>query len=500
MKIKLLLSNLAVILLLSVGISSHAQNADFKWGLGFHGTLIEPKTSLGDDFFKFEFNRGNFGQGLSLSRYLNPSFDLGLNFLYGRMTQSLGVYRMNDRFYTGDLKLRYKLYNGYMLKEEAFIGPYLTGGIGVTMAEVDALGESEGGLNQDITQLDLYAGAGIRFRFSEFVSLDWQTGLHMPGDNRWDANTGGDKDQYLEHSLGIILNLGQAVDSDGDGVRDRKDKCPNTPPGVKVDAAGCPQDADQDGVADYLDECPLLAGLAGLKGCPDKDGDGVADIKDRCPDVPGLMTLEGCPDSDGDGVADLDDKCLNTKAGYKVDINGCPLDRDGDTVIDEEDACPDQKGSPVLKGCPDRDGDGIADKEDRCPDVVGIPSNFGCPEIPKEVVTQITKIASKIFFETGSDKLKPASKTQLEDLADILNQYKEAKLVIEGHTDNTGNPEKNVTLSQKRCESVKTYLVTKGIDANRLSATGFGDTRPIDDNKTSAGRAKNRRVELKTQY
>lgn len=501
MKNKLLLSAIAAFVLIScTTFKVLAQNADFKWGLGIHGALIEPKTSLGDDFFNFEFNRTSMGQGLSLNRYLNPSFDLGLFVMHGQMSQSLGNYRLDDKFNTFDLNLRYKLYNGYLLKEEAVIGPYLTAGIGLAAADVDAYGESEGYVNDNINQLDIFVGAGIRFRMSDYISLDLQSGLHMPSDNTWDANTEGDKDQFLAHSLGIILNLGKSIDTDADGISDRKDKCPGTPAGVKVDEAGCPLDGDKDGVADYIDECPLLAGIAALKGCPDKDGDGVADIKDRCPDVAGLMTLDGCPDADADGVADLDDKCLNTKAGYKVDASGCPLDKDADTVVDEEDLCPDVKGLATLKGCPDRDADGVADKDDKCPDVIGIPANNGCPDIPKEVVTQITKIASKIFFETGSDKLKASSKTQLDDLADILTQYPAANLVIEGHTDNTGNPEKNVVLSQKRCESVKNYLVSKGIDANRLSATGYGQTRPIDDNKTSAGRAKNRRVELKTQY
>lgn len=500
MKNKILLAAFMAIML-SISYSGIlAQNAELKWSLGFHCTIIEPKTSIQDDFFKLKVNRTTFGQGLSLSRYLNSSFDLGLFVSTGRMSQAVSRNRLDDLFYSGALKLRYKLYNGYLLKEEAIIGPYLTGGLGIINAEVDAFSDAQGAVSESVVQADLFIGAGIRFRLSDYVSLDWQTALHMPTDNTWDANTGGDKDQFLEHSLGLILNLGEAKDTDGDGISDKKDQCPGTPAGVHVDDNGCPVDADKDGVADYLDECPLLAGIPALKGCPDSDGDGIADIKDRCPELAGLLNLEGCPDSDADGVADLDDKCANTKAGYKVDASGCPFDKDGDGVIDEEDDCPDQKGSAVLKGCPDRDGDGIADKSDKCPDVIGIPANNGCPEIPKEIITQITKIASKIFFESGSDKLQSNSKTQLDDLSDILKKYLEANLVIEGHTDNTGDAEKNVTLSQKRCESVKTYLISKGVDVNRLSATGFGQTRPIDDNATAAGRAKNRRVELRTQY
>ena len=478
-----------------------AQNADQKWSLGFHGALIEPQSSLGSQFYDFTINSTTFGQGLSLNHYLNKSFDLGLFGVAGKMAQSKGAYNYNDLVFALNLRLRYKLYNGYLLNEEAIIGPYITGGVGGAHGTVDALGKSEGRLKEGINQLDLYGGAGIRFRINEYISLDWQTGVHMPSDNKWDANTGGVKDQFLEHSLGFILNLGEGKDSDGDGVSDRHDKCPNTPAGVKVNEEdGCPLDRDKDGVADYQDDCPDVAGIAALKGCPDKDGDGVADKEDRCPDVAGLMNLGGCPDADADGVADLDDKCPNTKAGYKVDATGCPMDSDGDGVVNEEDDCPSVKGLAFLKGCPDGDGDGIADKDDKCPTVAGIKANNGCPEIPKEIVTQITKIASKIFFETGSDKLKSVSKTQLDDLVDILKKYPEAKLAVEGHTDNTGNPEKNVQLSQKRCESVKNYLVSKGIDANRLSATGYGDTKPIADNKTADGRAKNRRVELRTEF
>ena len=490
---------LGLAMLLVTG-TSMAQNAEFKWGLGFHGALVESKTSLGDNFFSFKVNDKTFGQGISINRYLNKSFDLGLFLLHGAMSQKKDPYFMDDLVYTADLRLRYKLYNGYIFNEDACIGPYLTAGIGGAFGDVEANGPKEKIDDNMVAGLDIYAGAGIRFRLSDQVSLDWQTGLHMPSDNKWDANEDGDKDQFLEHSLGVIVNLGVAKDSDGDGVSDKNDKCPNTPAGVKVDEAGCPLDGDKDGVADYLDDCPAVPGVAALKGCPDKDNDGVADRDDRCPDVPGLMTLQGCPDADGDGVADLDDKCPDTKAGYKVNETGCPMDSDGDGVVNEEDDCPTVKGAAFLKGCPDGDSDGIADKDDKCPTVAGVASNKGCPEIPKEIITQITKIASKIFFETGSDKLKSASKTQLDDLSDILKKYPEAKLSIEGHTDNTGDAQKNMVLSQKRCESVKNYLASKGIDPERMKATGYGDTRPVADNKTSEGRAKNRRVELKTEY
>lgn len=489
-----------IITFLFIGEKGQSQNTDLRWGLGLHAKLIEPKTSLGDDFFTFNLSRITIGQGISLSRYLNKSFDLGIFFSQGRMSQSSGIFNYKDRYYAGDLRLKYKLFNGYIFKENALIGMYLSGGIGGIYAEVDAFGSSEGNLNDEIYQQDIYAGAGFRIKLSDYVYLDLNSGIHLPSDNTWDANTGGDKDQFLEHSLGIVINLGKKLDADGDKVNDRKDKCPNTPIEANVDANGCPIDSDNDGIADYLDECPLLPGILPHRGCPDTDGDGIADQKDLCPEIAGLAALHGCPDSDGDGIKDLLDKCPNTKAGYVVDSLGCPLDNDSDTVINEEDDCPDEKGSPVLKGCPDRDNDGIADKIDKCPDVAGILENNGCPELPKEIIKEITKIASKIFFASASDQLISASMKELDDLVVILIKYPETNLLVEGHTDNSGDPEKNVTLSTQRCETVMKYLVSKGIDAARITAVGYGDTKPLDNNKTAAGRAKNRRVEIITQY
>ena len=168
--------------------------------------------------------------------------------------------------------------------------------------------------------------------------------------------------------------------------------------------------------------------------------------------------------------------------------------------MNEEDACPDKAGIAVFKGCPDTDGDGVADNEDRCPTIKGTISNKGCPEMAKEDVKKITQIASKIYFEFNVAKLKDISLPQLDELATILKKYEGANLTIEGHTDNVGEDAYNMTLSQKRTESVKEYLMSKGIFESRLTATGFGETKPIADNKTKAGQAQNRRVELKTSY
>jgi OOP family OmpA-OmpF porin len=283
-------------------------------------------------------------------------------------------------------------------------------------------------------------------------------------------------------------------------VANKKDDCPNTPPGVAVDAKGCPLDTDNDGVADYLDNCADVAGLPALKGCPDSDQDGIANKEDRCPDAVGTLALRGCPDTDQDGVVDIDDKCSGTKTGYKVDATGCTLDNDKDGLVNEEDRCPDMAGIMAFNGCPDTDGDGVSDAEDRCPQVKGTIANKGCAEIAREDIVRINVIASKIYFETNSDKLKLISNSQLDDLAQILKRYEGVNLTIEGHTDSDGDDAYNQSLSQKRTNSVKNYLISKGVSEDRLTAIGYGETRPVATNKTAAGKAKNRRVELKTSY
>ena len=169
-------------------------------------------------------------------------------------------------------------------------------------------------------------------------------------------------------------------------------------------------------------------------------------------------------------------------------------------LLNSEDRCPDMAGPMSLKGCPDSDGDGVADIDDRCPTVKGSIENKGCPEITPQDVKRITYIGSKIFFENNSDKLKVASLEQLDELAKIITKYEASKLLIEGHADSNGNDAFNLNLSQKRTESVKRYLIGKGVAESRLTAIGFGESKPIASNKTAIGRAKNRRVELKISY
>lgn len=229
----------------------------------------------------------------------------------------------------------------------------------------------------------------------------------------------------------------------------------------------------------------------------DRDGDGVLDVDDKCPDTPGLAALQGCPDRDGDGIADGDDKCPDV-AGL-ARYQGCPIpDTDKDGINDELDKCPTVPGVARYQGCPipDTDGDGVNDEEDKCINEKGPASNYGCPVINEEIIRKVNRAAQNVFFATGSSKLLAKSNASLNSVVAVLNENPTYKVNIDGHTDNTGKPDKNQILSDARAASVKAYLVSKGISEDRLTSTGFGQDKPVADNKTAAGRAKNRRVEM----
>ncbi|MFH1119769.1 MAG: DUF5723 family protein [Bacteroidota bacterium] len=304
-----------------------------------------------------------------------------------------------------------------------------------------------------------------------------------------------DKLDLCPESSGIWLMQG-CPDADGDGIRDQMDECPADPGPESL--MGCP-DRDKDGIADKNDLCPDQAGPFELNGCPDSDGDGIVDFEDECPDLPGIAILRGCPDRDLDGIADKDDKCPDI-AG-KPEFFGCPFnDADNDGTADGMDDCPAIPGPAALNGCPDTDGDGISDLADLCPDIPGIPENNGCPAILKEEIEIIDRAFSDLEFESGKSLIKSISFSSLNELAELLNTRKMWKVSLAGHTDNTGNPEKNMELSKNRTQAVKDYLIKQGVEEFRIKTEWFGQEKPIADNSTAEGKQKNRRVEMKIVF
>lgn len=242
------------------------------------------------------------------------------------------------------------------------------------------------------------------------------------------------------------------ADTDGDGVIDANDRCAGTPAGTRVDAGGCPVPVDS-------------------------DGDGVMDNNDRCANTPAGTRVDasGCPvpvDSDGDGVMDNADRCAGTPAGTRVDANGCavPVDTDGDGVMDNVDACPNTARGTVVDA-------------------------RGCARIFEEGRT--TLVLEGVTFNSGSATLTAAAQAVLDNMATLLNGAPDVNVEVQGHTDNTGSVAVNTRLSGQRAEAVRAYLESKGVAGSRLTAKGYGPTTPVADNATAAGRAQNRRVELK---
>lgn len=256
----------------------------------------------------------------------------------------------------------------------------------------------------------------------------------------------------------------------------------------------------------------------------DSDGDGLLDAGDQCPvdpeDPDGFEDTDGCPDpdNDGDGVLDGRDVCPNEPETINQfnDSDGCPdrgparpADADGDGVLDREDRCPAQPEDfdhfQDRDGCPelDNDGDGILDADDKCPlapeNRDGVEDEDGCPEIRRvQVVGDQIQILEKVYFETSKASIQAKSLPLLDEVADVINAHPELKnFVVEGHTDKRGDSKRNLRLSQNRANEVRAYLIERGVSGGRLTAIGYGSTRPLMKGDSPEVWSKNRRVAFK---
>ena len=327
-----------------------------------------------------------------------------------------------------------------MVSEKYWVQPYIIAGVG-------------GHKYRSYYGAFLPLGLGIKVNFFDEAHLFITSTYRVPV-------TIETANYHLQHSIGVAGIIGKK--------KEPKIIPPPPPP--------APLDTDGDGITDDKDKCPTVKGVAKYDGCPvpDTDKDGINDDEDKCPDVPGMARYQGCPVPD--------------------------TDKDG--INDEEDKCPAVPGVARYQGCPvpDTDGDGVNDEEDKCPTIAGIVENQGCPAIPEEIKKRVDIAAKNILFVTGSYKLVASSNKGLNEVVKIMQDNAGMKLAIDGHTDNVGTDEKNQILSDNRAGAVKAYLVKKGIDESRITSAGHGEMEPIADNKTAAGRQKNRRSELKLSY
>lgn len=232
----------------------------------------------------------------------------------------------------------------------------------------------------------------------------------------------------------------------------------------------------------------------------DSDGDGFLDPIDRCVQEPGVSP-NGCPspDRDGDGFKNDTDNCPDEPG---VGPDGCPIrDRDRDGFADPSDACPDLPGV-APNGCPivDSDKDGILDPDDRCVDKPenrnGFEDTDGCPDEIPVTFKKFTGVIKGIFFNTGKATIQTKSHRVLDEAVHVLKEFSSIRIEISGHTDDRGSDELNLKLSQDRADSVREYLISKGITAERLTARGAGESEPVSINKSPSGRAENRRTEF----
>ncbi len=445
------LSKLLVVALVFVGINSiQAQDENNPWQVSIGVNAIDAyptndsnnpysSSTLFDEYFNVS-DHWNILPSVSyvaVSKYIGDGFSVGARGSLNRI-EKLGDYDVDDlSHYAIDGTIKYNF-----LKNTT-VDPFVEVGGGYTWIDEIGAGTANGGV-------------GVNFWFSDNLGFTLQTQYKHAFEDYLVS--------HFQHMAGLSIKFG-GTDTDGDGIYDKDDACPEVA-GLEA-FNGCP-DSDGDGIEDAKDACPNEAGSKEMNGCPDSDGDGVADKDDACPSTPGLPALAGCPDADGDGVADKDDKCPN-EAGPAAN-SGCPW--------------------------PDADGDGVLDKDDQCPQVAGTVANNGCPEVTEEVQKQLNDYARTILFDTGKSSIKAESTSVMVDIIQILNEYPNAKFTVEGHTDSVGSEKLNQKLSEERANSVRNFLIDKGISASRLTAIGYGEAKPIATNNTRAGRAQNRRVEI----
>ena len=469
-----------------------SQLLDAHLSIGVDANFWKNRIGLGV-YSRTSFHKNRIREEITLGAALRP-----VNWFHLATSYSL----MNGKWSNAGAAISFALYDGFMFTLAADYVP---------------LSYTDFPISEDMVVPLPYKAKGMNFAFGFAI---------VAGTNpkkKKDKDKDGVMD-YLDKCPNTPASVsvdaeGCPLDSDGDGIADYLDECPNTPAQANglIDSVGCPLDTDLDGVADYLDKCPNTAfderNYVDEDGCIlDTDGDGIPDHLDECPTTPaaayGYTDARGCPlDSDNDSVPDYMDHCPDTpvEAQGMVDKFGCPIDADRDGVADYKDACPNTivaaRNHVNDEGCPiDTDGDGIYDYEDACPTIAGDISNSGCPEIKQQVRTILTKAMRGIHFENGKATIKDDSYGILNEVAKVFIENPNYIVEIQGHTDNVGNYQYNLDLSEKRAQAVREYLIEHGVPAERLTAHGYGSDMPITTNDTKEGRTLNRRVAFKITF
>jgi len=491
-----------VIACLLLAPEAMAEERKHSWELGlFAGyTFLGNEMELDDDAH----------YGLRVGWYLAPAYELEAQWTRGASTTitELGSTLVaNDAVILLDPEEEWS-FESFILRflvnprnERRRLKPF--GQIGLGLLEWSSnptLATSDEG---DVESWLVSAGGGIRYRLGAHTQLRVEV-----------------EDQYAVSEVysNILVNVGltwvfgggRPPDTDGDGVLDLEDRCPDTPQGSLVDKHdGCPWDIDRDGVMEGLDQCAgtTQGWPVDEKGCPlETDGDAVPDGLDKCADTPkgAIVDDTGCPvDSDKDSIFDGIDRCAGTPVGAMVDpadspTAGCPHDTDADGVPDGVDQCaPTPVGATVdEKGCPeDSDGDKVLNGLDQCPDTPRGQKidKEGCPRVRLDKAEP--QVLQNVKFH--GMELYPGSEGWLALLIDAATYWQDVVFEVGIYTDNEGGVAANRAAAQRRAEVLKAWLVQQGIPASRFVSKAYGPVNFIADNSTEDGRDKNRRVEVK---
>jgi len=461
-------------LLLSAAVPLHAQRRAYLLELGAAGTATSFASVTDLD--------NGFGGALRLGVWLPANFGFELEGMSSSPATANGG---SLKVTSGTASLLYDIRVGESSSLLLKVGPGFTTYGSSSCPAVSVPGSGPCGKSSL-----LVFGGGFRAALSPYVmirgGLDYQHNSQTPGF----ANLVG--------SLGLAVMLASKplLDDDKDGVYDRSDKCPATPPGAIVNKKGCPSDTDGDGVMDGLDRCPNTPKGATVSsaGCPsDGDKDGVPDGVDQCTDTPAGAQVDstGCPtDADRDGVPDGLDRCPATPEGATVDALGCPGDSDNDKVPDGIDQCPNTPAGATVNSF-------------GCPVTAGIPTPVQAGAAGAAAAGAAAGrgpgpwVVPGTAFAPQSSTIGASAEPILDSVASVLRTDPRLTVEIIGHADDASSQTANIQLSAARADAVRNYLLRNGVRPEQLQARGAGETGAPLAGGPASSTAENRRTEIR---